>query len=344
MYTYLDIAEFSNFPDRIARIDVRSPAEYNRGHIPGAINIPLFDDQERAEVGKIFKKNGQKDAILLGLSFAGQKLRQLAELGLQFAPDKELLVYCWRGGMRSASMSWLFAQCGIRCKVLKGGYKSFRRYASEYFEKPYRFIVIGGMTGTGKSDILDVISEKGYQVLKLERIAHHKGSVFGSLGQQPQNGNEQFENEMFNELRKYDVHKPVFIEDESRNIGKNTIPKGIFERMANSPIIVIEMEISLRIKRLIKEYGYHDQASLIRSIEKIFKRLGGLNTREAIQSIERKDMETAAMLILTYYDKTYTYGLSRKRNPIILSYKAKTEDPARNAAEILELVRNSTLM
>lgn len=340
----INIREFLTLKKEIPLIDVRSPSEFKQGHIPGAINIPLFNDDERATIGKLYKHSGQKEAILTGLDIAGKKIRVLAESAIKSAANKKLIVHCWRGGMRSSTMAWLFETCGIQCNVLTGGYKSYRNYIREFFCLPFNFLVLGGMTGSGKSAILDELEGMSFQVLKLEEISHHKGSVFGNLGESPQSTNEQFENDLFNVLSQFDIKEPIFVEDESRNIGQNIIPPELFYKMSNSRLIVIEMDKELRISRLVKDYGKFANQELIMCIEKISKRLGGRNTQSAISSIEDGRPEDAVSIILYYYDKTYHYGLSQKKNSEIIKIILSGTEAKINTVKILEVLRNKNII
>lgn len=344
MSKLIHISEFFAIRNNFPLIDVRSPAEYEQGHIPGAISIPLFNNEERAKVGTLYKNSGQKDAILAGVDIAGRKMRKLAELALKIAPDKQVIVHCWRGGMRSASMAWLFETCGIQCYIISGGYKVYRNFIRGYFGMPFRLIVIGGMTGSGKSAILDKIENLSFQVLKLEKIAHHKGSAFGNLGEHPQSTNEQFENNLFEALLNFDIDKPVFVEDESRNIGRNIIPPVFFDRISISPLIVVEMDKGLRISRLVKEYGLFSTNELRSCIEKISKRLGGLNTQSAITFLEMGQIEEAAGISLGYYDKAYKNGLARKTNSKVIKVELINADEEINAYKIIEVLKYNDLI
>ncbi len=182
-------------------LDVRSPDEYNRGHIPGARSLPLFNNEERSAVGTLYLQKGSKEAMLKGLELVGPKMKEFVIQASGLSRDGELALYCWRGGMRSNSMAWLFNTSGIKSHTLDGGYKSWRRHIHGFFGQPVpNLVVIGGMTGTGKTEILEEIERKGGQVVHLERLARHKGSVFGHLGMPAQPSTEQFENELYTSL------------------------------------------------------------------------------------------------------------------------------------------------
>ncbi|MCB8995036.1 MAG: tRNA 2-selenouridine(34) synthase MnmH [Bacteroidales bacterium] len=344
MFVNININEFFSLSRDIPVVDVRSPGEYKKGHIPGSINIPLFDDEERAKVGTLYKQTGKNAAVLEGLEIAGKKMRSMAEAALKTAVNKKLIVHCWRGGMRSASMAWLFESCGISCYILTGGYKTYRSYARSFFSTPFKYIVIGGMTGSGKSAILDELEKNSYQVLKLEEIANHKGSAFGMLGEKPQNENEQFENDVFTSLFQFDENKAVFVEDESRNIGRNIVPPELFEKMTEASLLVIEMPREIRVKRLVNDYGVFSKEELKECVLKIAKRLGGDNTRKALESLDEGLPEIAADISLNYYDKTYGYGLSVKKNKEIIRLPVETADAKINSREILRVLHRNGIL
>src|SRR5512145_3233013 len=176
-----DIKDFLELAGTIPVVDVRSPSEFKHGHIPGAINIPLFDDKEREIVGTEYSKEGRARAILTGLQLSGPSMHTRLDQALKIAKNRKLLVHCWRGGMRSEAMAWLFSLGNIDTEVLEGGYKAYRRFVLETLSSPRKLIILGGLTGSGKTDILKYLSEAGRQVIDLERLANHKGSAFGSL-------------------------------------------------------------------------------------------------------------------------------------------------------------------
>jgi tRNA 2-selenouridine synthase len=293
-------------------IDVRAPSEFRQGHIPGAVNIPLFDDAERKEVGTTYKQVNKEAAMYLGLEFAGKKLVELARAGeKQAGRHRSLLVHCWRGGMRSRSMVWLFETLGLHCYLLEGGYKTYRRYVHQVLDRPLKLNVVGGRTGSGKTDILHELEKMGEQVLDLEGLAHHKGSAFGSLGEEEQPTTEQFENDLCERMLGVNPDRILWIEDESRNIGKCVLPGGLYSRMRESKIIFLDISRELRAQHLVRHYASYDKDALKACIGKIQKKLGGDRTREALDSIDRDDFYQTAMITLHYYDKAYMHSLEK---------------------------------
>lgn len=343
MNNRIGITEFLNLAENLPVIDVRSPKEYSHAHIPGAFNIPLFSDEERARVGTLYKQKGREEAILCGLDLVGPKLGDLVRESKKIAKDNQVLIHCWRGGMRSESMAWLLSTAGLITKTLTGGYKTYRRHIKSEFEKKAKFIVLGGMTGCGKTEILIELQKKNEQVIDLEGLANHKGSAFGSLGQQEQCSTEHFENLLFNIWKKMNLNQTIWIEDESQAIGKIRIPEEIFAQIRQSHTISISVPKHLRINRLLKEYGNFDKELLIQSILKIKKRLGGLNTSNAIEAINNQDIATAIDISLNYYDKTYRYGLERRENHSIHQLDLEDIDPKINADRILAFEQNLKL-
>ncbi|MCX6244777.1 MAG: tRNA 2-selenouridine(34) synthase MnmH [Bacteroidetes bacterium] len=334
----IEAEQFLSQSDIMTVVDVRSPAEYLQGHIPGAMNIPLFDDRERAVVGTIYKNSGREASILKGLELAGPKLSMMVKKLNTVADQKAVLVHCWRGGMRSESMAWLFEQAGYSVSVLDGGYKAYRKFIRDRFSQPLKIVVLGGLTGSGKTEILEALAEKGEQVLDLERLAFHKGSVFGGLGQPDQPTNEQFENDIYAEWEKYDPGKITWIEDESRMIGKLCIPDPLFDQMNRSPMIMIETNREERIRRLVSEYSDFEKEELEGAILKISEKLGGANTKTALSAITSGDFDTAAGLMLVYYDKSYTHSVDKRLNKDIFTIMMEN-DTGKNVTAVLNQAR-----
>jgi tRNA 2-selenouridine synthase len=331
MAELLKIESFISLSAKHPVIDVRAPSEFQQGHIPGALNIPLFDDHERKVVGTTYKQVNKESAMYAGLEFAGKKLVQLAKEGERIAGKKRtLLVHCWRGGMRSKSMVWLFETIGISCYLLEGGYKTYRNYVREILAYPLNLLVIGGRTGSGKTAILVHLRNRGEQVIDLEGLAHHKGSAFGALGELAQPTTEQFENDLASEILTLDLEKVTWIEDESRNVGRCVIPVELYSRMRSARTVFLDISRELRARHLVGDYAKYDQEELRACVLKIEKRLGGDRTNEALESIERKDYYQTAMITLHYYDKAYMFSLEKNHEKYQI-LASEDLDPVLNA-------------
>lgn len=331
----LDISLFLSLAETIPVVDVRSPSEFNSGHIPGAFNIPLFDDKERETVGKMYKKEGRKKAIITGTEIAGPHMFLKLQEALKIAQDGKLLTHCWRGGMRSEAMAWLFSLGDIEVALLEGGYKAYRKHVLTALSEKRKSIVLGGMTGSTKTLILHQLKKKGEQVIDLERLANHKGSAFGALGQPPQPSSEHFANLLYHQWKQLDKEIPVWIEDESHNIGSVFMPDEFYNNMQDSPTIILYMEFEKRVPRLIEEYSTYPPDLLRESIMKISKRLGGDNTRNALDAVDRHDFAKAVEITLKYYDKAYLYGISKKHTNNLISVETDTDDVTINAGKVL---------
>ncbi len=334
MKEQFEAAEFLRLKESLPLVDVRTPAEFAQGHIPGAVNIPLFSNDERAVVGTLYKKSGKEAAILKGLDIVGPKMSSYVKSVRRIAPGKRLLIHCWRGGMRSGSMAWLFRTAGFEVATLTGGYKAYRSFVREELGKDSNLLILGGKTGSGKSEILRVLEESGEQVLDLEAVAHHKGSAFGHIGQEEQPTSEQFENNLYEIWKTFDLTKPVWLEDESRAIGKVSIPEPLFVRMRNSPVIFIDLSMEERVKRLVKEYAEFEPESLEKAVLRISKRLGGQNVKDALLAIRNRDFAKAAAITLHYYDKAYLNGLEKRSKENIFRLQLEKDDPVKNALAV----------
>jgi tRNA 2-selenouridine synthase len=336
----INVVRFLELSETIQIADVRSPSEFNFGHIPGAVNIPLFDDKEREVVGTKFTKEGRLPAIIEGLKNTGPALVSKLEQGLKIANRGKLIVHCWRGGIRSEAMAWLFSLGDLEVYVLDGGYKSYRRYILESLSEKRKMIVLGGMTGCSKTQILRYLKSKGQQVLDLERLANHKGSAFGALGQPPQPTTEQFGNLLFNDWKQLNRELPFWVEDESQNIGSVFMPDTFYLSMQETQAIVLVMNIKSRLPRLLEEYSTYPVESLKSSVLKISKRLGGDKARDAINAVETKDFAKAIEIVLHYYDKAYLFGLKKKNSKNIIYVKTDSDDIESNAMKVLEIAEN----
>ena len=337
----IPIQEFIKLSKYLPIIDVRTPAEFADGHITGAINIPIFSNEERAVVGTKYKQESKDTAIAQALEYIAAKTDQYLDELERLVSTQEICIYCWRGGFRSTGMGYLFQTAGKKVYRLDGGYKAYRNFILGSFKKKFNLTVIGGMTGSGKTEILEEIGKTNQQMLDLEGIAHHKGSAFGALGQEDQPTTQQFENNLAAQLNSFNFEQNIWLEDESRMIGRVKIPDDLFIQMRSTNVIKIEVSKDNRINRLIKDYANFNKEYLINSITNISRRLGGLNTQKAIEAIEEEDYYTATDIILDYYDKTYTYGLSKREGQTISPLKLAGNDAKFNAKKVIGFVKNN---
>lgn len=316
-------------------LDVRSPAEHAQGHIPGARPFPLFTDEERATVGTLYKQQGREAAIEKGFELVGPKLAGWLRQAREEFGGKPLFLHCWRGGMRSANMAWLFDTAGHTCFTLHGGYKAYRNLVIADIARPWPFIVLGGYTGSRKTQVLWALKGMGEQVLDLEAMANHRGSAFGKMGGQPTT--EQFSNHLHEALCSFDPAQPIWIEDESRLIGTVYLPDDIYNQKTNAPLVFLDVPKDVRTLYLVDLYGKAEREKLAEGFERIRKRLGGQHYKTAIEALESDDLITAAFTALTYYDKAYDHGLERRDPERVLHLEAPNPDPEQVATMLLAL-------
>ena len=320
-------------------IDVRTPLEFVQGHIPGAVNIPIFTNEERVIVGTTYKQKGRQPAILLGFELTGPKWADFIRQAEELAPNKKVLVHCWRGGMRSGAMAWAFDLYGFEVGTLKGGYKAFRGSNIRSFSEKYNFRILSGGTGSAKTETLAELKNLGEQVIDLEDLAQHQGSSFGSMGKLIQPSQEQFENLFAVKLQEMDSRRTIWLEDESVTIGKRVIPKPIWEQMRNTEVLKLEIPKSERITFLTSQYGALDKVFLKAAVLGIAKKLGPLETKLTLQAIDEGRMRDFITQVLVYYDKTYQKGINRRNQEVIKTLACKQINPTENAKAILNAIK-----
>ena len=340
----ISITEFISMLEQYPILDVRSPSEYAHAHMKNAYSLPLFSDEERKVVGTAYKQQGKQPAIKLGLNYFGVKMAAMVsdvEALLAASPDpnnKVVLVHCWRGGMRSAGVAWLLDLYGYTVYTLAGGYKAYRNWVLAQFTVPYQCKVLGGFTGSGKTETLHALQALKEPIIDLEGLAHHKGSAFGNLGQPVQPSQEQFENLLAQLLFKiHTEHAYVWVEDESRRIGLVNIPTPLFEQMRKSKVYFLDIPFSQRLQFIVSGYGKFEKDKLMTAILRIKKRLGGLETKTAINFLIEDDVVSSFSVLLAYYDKLYLKGANNRENPESLIQKIEVADidPSANAATLL---------
>jgi tRNA 2-selenouridine synthase len=346
----ITIEEFLQLAKQHPVFDVRSPGEYTHAHIPGAISLPLFTDEERKVVGTAYKQQSKQDAIKIGLDYFGVKMKSMVETVESIISNWQLtisnkqtqkitsndnqlpvanclLLHCWRGGMRSAGVAWLLDLYGFKVFTLIGGYKAYRKWVQAQFEKKYPLKIIGGYTGSGKTLVLKEMSKQNKSIIDLEALANHKGSAFGALGEAPQPKQEMFENLLAEQLldvsikitdketaNNYHLSTNIYIEDESQRIGNLQIPMPLWYTMRKSPVYFLDIPFEKRLNYLTEEYGKFEKEKLVNAIIRIQKRLGGLDTKNAVNYLLENNHKECFRILLTYYDKYYLKGLENREN------------------------------
>ncbi len=316
-------------------IDVRSPAEFEHGHIPGAINIPLFSNDERAHVGTVYKQSSQEKAFKIGMDYVRPKLDRFMSLATEVSAKGPVIVHCWRGGMRSRSFAQHLSDNGFSdVKLIMGGYKAYRKHVLTQLGTPLDLKVLGGYTGSGKTHILNELKKRGKQIIDLEGLANHKGSAFGGIGLGSQPTVEQFENNLHKELMLLNLNKPIWVEDESHGIGAVKIPMPFFKQMRATKLYFIDIPKQERAKHLVKEYAGCDSAELAASIKRITKRLGGLEAKTALELLDQEKHYEVAIISLHYYDKSYLNGMKSRKNLDITNIQLPATNHLENAMEV----------
>lgn len=307
-------------------IDVRSPKEFEHAHILGAINIPLLNNEHRAIIGTTYKESGREKAVIKGFELVGPEFGRFINEALVISSQKKVLVYCWRGGMRSNIMAWVLKTAGFETHTLIGGYKTYRRWALEVFKREKNIRILGGLTGSGKTEMLKGLEMRGELAIDLEGMANHKGSAFGSLGMGAQPSNEQFENDLALVWDGIEAEKVLWLEDESNNIGKVKLPDAVFGMMKRAKVIKVSIPEDIRLRKLVEDYSKFPKEVLRECTLKISKRLGHLRLTQSLEFLEAGDMESWVKMMLEYYDKAYLYCLAQRERGSIVEVNFDTDD------------------
>jgi tRNA 2-selenouridine synthase len=362
----IDIEKFLQLSHDMPVLDVRSPGEFLHAHIPDSFSLPLFTDEQRKIIGTAYKQQSRQVAVNIGLDYFSERMKSIIceteniYADWQKPKDKRdfkfnnnpIIVYCWRGGMRSGAVVWLLNLYGFKVYTIKGGYKAFRNWALSQLEKEYTINILGGFTGSGKTLVLEDLKRKGKSVIDLEKLANHKGSAFGSINEKVQPSQEMFENLLAIEFYKMisyneknitsgepytkDFSEEIWLEDESRHIGSVGIPKQIWEQMRKSPLYFLEISFEERLNYLVATYGLFDKNDLHNGILKIQKRLGGLETKNAINYLLENKIKDCFSILLHYYDKFYKSSLHKRENiDSLLNKLSCTNVDIKNAQSLL---------
>jgi len=319
-------------------VDVRTPAEFVQGHVPGAFNVPLFNNEERVQVGTTYKQVSREEAILLGFELTGSKWADFIRQCLQIAPGRRIAVHCWRGGMRSGAMAWALGMYGFEVYQVTGGYKAYRRWAHQQFERHYTLRILGGMTGSGKTRLLQYMQQQGQQVIDLEHLAQHQGSAYGSMNRMVQPTQEQFENDLAWQLKEMHPEVILWLEDECQKIGKRSIPLALWHQMRTAPLIDLQVPVEQRVTTLLQDYGHLDPDFLAEGTERIHKRLGPVQTKAAITAIREGRMADFIRIALVYYDKAYRRGLEIRPPDNVFTLEASGNDPVTDSHQLVIFV------
>lgn len=364
--TRLLIEDFIALSQNHPVFDVRSPGEFEHAHIPSAYTLPLFTNEERKVVGTAYKQESKQRAVKLGLDYFGPKMVKMVEevesiintrqlsadtkknsLTKESIIEKKVFIYCWRGGMRSAGVAWLLDLYGFKVYTLVGGYKAYRNWVLKQFEKEYPISVIGGYTGSGKTELLHSLQSKGEYIIDLEGLACHKGSAFGNLGQPSQPKQEMFENLVARELYRVSVlnkASQIWLEDESQRIGEVNIPINLYKFLRTRKVYFLDIPFEERLKYIIDGYGKFEKEKLINATIRIKKRLGGLETKTAVNCLIEDDLQGAFDVLLKYYDRLYGKSMTNNREnaaQLIQKISLLTVDAMNNAKHIMHALQHN---
>jgi|AGTN01.2.fsa_nt_gi tRNA 2-selenouridine synthase len=341
----IDVKEFNELTKVV--IDVRSPCEHIIENIPGSVNVPLLSDEERAIVGTTYKEQGELTARRQALSIVSPKMPELVDQIISLKrPGHALIIHCWRGGLRSEAVASFLSVVGVDSFRLSGGYKAWRRQVVDDFaEDRYQFqtIVLDGLTGSGKTDVLSALTRCGEGVIDLEHLANHRGSVFGGIGLGQQPTQKNFEAALWSTLRKVNNASNVFVEAEGRKIGRLAVPTFLLSRIKESRRVLIEGTLEARCKRIVRDYAGKletNQAeadkflTALRSLQPLKERVGNRRAEELSDIFACQDYNRFVELILTeYYDPLYARHIE-ERKPYDLVVCA--DDPEEAAEQIVK--------
>ena len=336
------IDEFIQLSKQYPVFDVRSEGEYQHAHIPGAYSLPLFNNEERKIVGTAYKQESKQKAIKIGLKYFGVKMVKIVEAVEKIteeANSKTVMVHCWRGGMRSAGVAWLLDLYGFKVYTLVGGYKTYRNWVLNQFELTYPIQIVGGYTGSGKTEVLQELSNRGEIVIDLEGLAHHKGSAFGAfMSVYRSEFIELLAAQLSVKAALLSSEKVIWLEDESQRIGEVNIPTIFFKQMRSKKVLFLDIPFDERLQYILQGYGKFSKEHLVNAVIRIKKRLGGLETKTAINCLIEDDIMGCFAILLKYYDKGYFAGSQKRENPeqLIHTIPCNRVDAKTNAIKLLQ--------
>ncbi|MBB4827111.1 tRNA 2-selenouridine synthase [Sporosarcina luteola] len=321
---------------RHTTVDVRSPKEFEESTIPGSLNIPVFNDEERAEIGTLYKQVSPDAAKERGLEIFSQKLpafiKQFQEI------EGSATVFCWRGGMRSKTAATVLELMGIHVNRLSGGIRSYRQWIVKELEKEEfrpELIVLDGYTGTGKTNILRQLEQFGLPILDIEKMAGHRGSIFGQIGLQP-NNQKKFESLLVHEIKRWKDEPFVMIEGESKRIGKVLLPPFLYNKKENGRHIIIHLPLAKRVQNILEDYEpWNAPVQFVEAFQLIKKRLKpSLAVDIEKQLVQQKFAQAIELLLINYYDPRYEHSTSTKPGEAIEIHASDVEDALAKVVEI----------
>ncbi len=321
-------------------IDTRTPEEFAEATIPGAVNVPLFSNEERARVGRVYHREGAATARLLSVDLVAPRIPALVRDVMRYCGDDRTsaIVFCWRGGERSRAVATFLRLAGIPARQLEGGHKAFRAHVRQFYEKRQwgRLLVLRGLTGVGKTRFLLKLRECGHPVIDLEGLANHRGSAFGALGCAPQPSQKMFEALLWDELRHIGLSQYALAEGESRNIGKCRLPAEVYASLQEETSLWLHASAEMRVKRLLEDYPAVEQCreQFRGPIQALRRRLGGERVERLLALLDRGDWESLAHdLMLYYYDPLYRHTLPQRRIEIDVEEEQSALPLIENAIE-----------
>lgn len=313
----IEIKEAQQLKDPIY-IDLRSPAEFEVGRVPGAINIPLFSNEERVSVGTLYKQKGPEQARDLGLAIVSPKLPILVNsIRGHVSTKRPVVLYCWRGGMRSGSIATILELMGISVYRLTSGYKAYRRFVLDQLEnfslKP-EIVVLCGSTGVGKTRLLQILADRGVAIVDLEGLANHRGSAFGHVGLGKPTTAQNFDSLLLDNLLECSEQPTLLVECESKRVGNVYLPEVLYQAMQRGKKILVSASVEIRANRLMQEYlktGSGCDEAVIASIRMLTKRLGANKVQYLVDLYQAGQIvEVVKVLLVDYYDPLYGYEQS----------------------------------